>query len=211
MRITKFGHSCFLIEDSGARILFDPGVFSSGFEDLDQLDAILITHQHPDHYVAGNIRGLLDKSAKARVFADEGSAMLMHKAGIDAKAVRAGDRFEVAGLPVAVYGKSHETIHPDIPVIPDAGFFVAERFFYPGDAYTVPGVPVELLATPAAAPWLKIADAIDYLRSMKPKVAFPAHDAVLSEHGHALHNALLSSMGGAGEYRVLAHGVATEF
>lgn len=38
MRLTKFGHSCLLVEEGGARVLLDPGSFSEGFEELDGLD-----------------------------------------------------------------------------------------------------------------------------------------------------------------------------
>ncbi len=64
MQITHFGHSCLLVEIDGTKVLFDPGNFSHGFEGISGLDAILITHQHPDHcdvaklpdLVAGNPR-----------------------------------------------------------------------------------------------------------------------------------------------------------
>jgi L-ascorbate metabolism protein UlaG (beta-lactamase superfamily) len=211
MRITKYGHACFLIEEANARILFDPGNFSHGFERLDGLDAILITHQHPDHFVPDNIRKLILRSLKLRVFADVVSAGLLQKSNIEAKAVKAGDTFEVAGVGIEVFGEIHEVIHPDIPDIPDVGYMVGGRFFYPGDAYTVPNRPVELLAAPAGAPWLRVHEAIDYIRAVRPKVAFPAHDAVLSDDGQAVHNMLLSNLGRAGEYKVLSHGKPVEY
>ena len=46
MQITHFGHSCLLVEIDGTKVLFDPGNFSHGFDGIDDLDAILITHQH---------------------------------------------------------------------------------------------------------------------------------------------------------------------
>ena len=49
MELTHFGHSCLLAEFGVARLLFDPGTFSHGFEGITGLSAILITHQHPDH------------------------------------------------------------------------------------------------------------------------------------------------------------------
>jgi glyoxylase-like metal-dependent hydrolase (beta-lactamase superfamily II) len=48
MRLTHLGHACLLAEAGGARMLFDPGVLS-GFDDVRDLDAVLVTHQHPDH------------------------------------------------------------------------------------------------------------------------------------------------------------------
>ena len=49
MRLTRFGHSCLLVEEGGARVLLDPGSFSEGFETLEGLTAVCVTHQHVDH------------------------------------------------------------------------------------------------------------------------------------------------------------------
>src|SRR6202042_3569927 len=137
MKITKYGHSCLLVEEAGAKLLIDPGDFSKGFEDLRELDAVLITQQHPDHFVIDNLKALLHKNPRAMIYADEASAALLAEAGVKARAVHEGDTFEEAGVSVAVYGREHIVIHPDIPVIPNVGYLVAERFFHPGDAYTV--------------------------------------------------------------------------
>jgi L-ascorbate metabolism protein UlaG (beta-lactamase superfamily) len=71
-------------------------------------------------------------------------------------------------------------IHPDIPIVPNVGYLVSGRFFHPGDALTVPDVPVDVLGLPTAAPWLKIAEAVDYLRAVAPRVAIPIHQAALA-------------------------------
>ncbi|HEY6683652.1 MAG TPA: MBL fold metallo-hydrolase, partial [Propionibacteriaceae bacterium] len=49
MRITHLGHAAVLAETDGARILIDPGNFSDAWHSLTDLDAVLVTHQHPDH------------------------------------------------------------------------------------------------------------------------------------------------------------------
>ena len=59
MRLTKFGHSCLLVEEQGARMLLDPGTLSDGFEELQGLTAILYTHQHADHLDPARLPGLL--------------------------------------------------------------------------------------------------------------------------------------------------------
>ncbi|MDB5178910.1 MAG: fold metallo-hydrolase [Patescibacteria group bacterium] len=210
MRITKYGHACLLIEEGKAKFLIDPGAFSKGFEGVTGLSAVMITHQHADHLVAENIKALLAANPEAKVLADEGSVMVLSEAGVMAHAMHEGDEQTIAGVKVAVFGKDHAEIHPDIPGIPDVGYMIAERFFYPGDSYMVPGRPVEVLAAPAGAPWLKVSEAVDYVRAVKPKVAIPVHDAVLAmpEMNYGLMKRLTADAGI--EVRVVENGQTTE-
>jgi L-ascorbate metabolism protein UlaG (beta-lactamase superfamily) len=211
MKITKFGHACLLLEEGDARILIDPGVFSEGFETLTGLAAILITHSHADHFVADNLVALLKANASARVYADELSAAELAKDGrLAAEAVYAGDSFEVAGVRVSVEGVDHATIHEDIPTIPNVGYRVGERFFYPGDRFTKPAGPVEILALPLGAPWLKVSEVIDYVLAVAPKVAIPVHDAVLAfPDMHQSITRRFTEPKGI-ELRVVANGTSTE-
>ena len=196
MRLTKFGHSCLLVEERGARLLLDPGTLSAGFEGLDGLTAILYTHQHNDHLDQARLRPLLDGNPGVRVLCDEGSAEQLGASGADLEVLHDGDELDVGGVAVRAAGRDHAVIHPDIPVIPNVGYLVAGRLFHPGDAFTVPDRRVEVLAVPAGAPWLKVSEAIDYLRELRPSVAVPVHEKVLSAIGTTLHYRQLEQLGG---------------
>ena len=209
MRLTKFGHSCLLVEEGQARILLDPGTLSGGFEALEGLTAVLFTHQHADHLDPERLRGLLDRNPRARVVSDQGSAGPLGEAGVEVEVVADGQELEVGGVGVRVAGRDHAVIHPDIPVVPNVGYLVGGRLFHPGDAFTPPGEPVEVLAVPAGAPWLKVAEPIDYLRAVRPRVAVPVHDKVLSEAGRSLHFGQLERLGGT-SLRVLDDGAPAE-
>jgi L-ascorbate metabolism protein UlaG (beta-lactamase superfamily) len=180
VEITRYGHSCLLVEDSHARLLLDPGVFSRGFEQLRGLTGVLITHQHADHLDVTRLRPLLLANPDAVLHCDEGSVALLDD--LPLKVVQAGDHLEL-GTGVDVLGSQHAVIHPDIPRIPNVGYLVGGRFFTPGDALTVPEADVEVLGLPTAAPWLKQAEAVEMLRAIRPATAFPVHDAVLSDAG----------------------------
>jgi hypothetical protein len=56
---------------------------------------------------------------------------------------------------------------------------------------------------PVHAPWSKIAEVIDYVRAVRPRRAFPAHDGLLNDVGLQLVDGLLGDRGsGIGaEYR----------
>ena len=179
MRITKYGHACLLVEEGTARLLFDPGMFSTGYEQLTGLTAVLITHQHPDHVDLEKLPALLERNPEAVLHADDGTAAQLADRGLPVRPVHDGDVLDL-GTRVRVVGRDHAEIHPDVPVIPNTGYLVAERFLHPGDALTVPDAEVEVLGLPTAAPWLKAAEAVDYLRAVRPRVAVPIHEALLS-------------------------------
>jgi L-ascorbate metabolism protein UlaG (beta-lactamase superfamily) len=209
MRLTKYGHSCLLVEEGPARLLLDPGTLSGGFEGLEGLTAVLVTHQHADHLDVQRLRGLLDRNPGARVLCDQGSAEQLAAAGAAVEVVHDGDELDVGGVAMRVSGREHAVIHPDIPVVPNVGYLLGGRLFHPGDAFTPPGQPVEVLAVPAGAPWLKVAEPIDYLRQVRPQVAVPVHELVLSEAGKAIHYRQLEQLGGAA-LRVLDDGAPVE-
>ncbi|MGH3978368.1 MAG: MBL fold metallo-hydrolase [Pseudonocardiaceae bacterium] len=180
MQIVHFGHSCVLAETPTARLLIDPGSFSSGFEGLTGLDAILVTHQHPDHLDLDRLPALLRANPDAELVADAGSATQLADAGLTHRVIRPGERHQLAGTTVDVLGGDHAVIHPDIPMIPNNAYLIDGSVLHPGDSFTPPPDPVDALLLPTGAPWLKLSEAVDYLRAVAPPVAVPIHQAVLA-------------------------------
>jgi L-ascorbate metabolism protein UlaG (beta-lactamase superfamily) len=206
VQLTHFGHACVLLDTGTARLLIDPGAFSTGFESLTGLDAILITHQHFDHLEPERLPGLLRANPDVRLIVDPGTAGQLD--AIDHETVAPGDSVEIAGARVDVIGDGeHEVIHPDIPMITNNGYLIGDvgregaggagTLLHPGDAYVpVPdgSDPVETLLLPTGAPWLKVSDAVDYLRAMTPRTAVPIHEAVLADAGRQLHYGLFTNL-----------------
>ncbi|AUS78967.1 MBL fold metallo-hydrolase [Actinoalloteichus sp. AHMU CJ021] len=181
MHLTHFGHSCLLVATDQARLLFDPGAFSSGFEEARDLDAVLITHKHPDHLDLDRLPALLQANPGATLIADPGSAEALTSAGLRPHLATPDAVITVAGLPVRAVGGTHAVIHPDLPGLPNVGYLLAEgAFLHPGDSFVVPEQAVDVLALPTAAPWMKLSEAVDYLRAVQPRLAVPIHEAVLA-------------------------------
>ncbi|MEU5691309.1 MBL fold metallo-hydrolase [Actinosynnema sp. NPDC020468] len=173
MRFVHFGHSCVLVETGDARLLFDPGTFSTGFEALTGLDAILVTHQHVDHLDQDRWPALLDANPGARVYV---------AGGLDgATTPEPGEVIGIGGTVVTVVDAPHEVIHPTIPLPANVGYLVDHgAFYHPGDSLFVPEQRVDVLGVPTAAPWMKLSEAADFLAAVSPRVAFPIHEKLLA-------------------------------
>ncbi|MEX0581922.1 MAG: MBL fold metallo-hydrolase [Mycobacterium sp.] len=212
MELTHFGHSCLLAEFGVARLLFDPGTFSHGFEGITGLSAILITHQHPDHADPNRLPALVEANPGAALYADPQTAAQLGGAW---RAVHVGDEFSVGELSIRGAGGRHAVIHPEIPVIDNISFLIGDadhpvRLMHPGDALFVPDEPVEVLAAPAAAPWMKISEAVDYLRAVAPRHAVPIHQGIITPDARGIFYGRLAEMTDT-DFRVLTEETSVRF
>lgn len=190
MRIIKYTHACVRLEKGDHALVIDPGSFSEE-EPLDGAAGVLITHEHIDHLDASKLR----RHPDLQIWTNAATAALLD--GVDPARVHVvahGDTFSVGGFEVDVLGEWHEVIHPDLPRVPNVGFFVDAEFFHPGDAFTVPDKPVRTLMVPTSAPWLRGADSIDYIRRVRPGLALSVHDGLLNEIGLRVVDGLIESM-----------------
>ncbi len=211
MKITKFGHCCLLIEEGEARILIDPGVYSTEQNLQKNIQAILITHEHQDHLHLESLRAIMKKNSGMEILTNSGAGTILEKEGIGFRIVEDSGRYVVNGVVVEGSGKEHAVVHSTIPTVHNTGYMIAERFFYPGDALRKPKMPVEILALPVAGPWLKLSEAIDYALSVKPKICFPVHEGMLKSPG-AVHRIPSEVLGAAGiEFITLELGKSYEF
>jgi L-ascorbate metabolism protein UlaG (beta-lactamase superfamily) len=182
MQITKYNHACVAAAKDGATLVIDPGIFTT--EDvLSTADAVLITHEHFDHFIEDKIRAGLAANPRLQVYTNQSVGDLLTGLGSALHIVGAGDCFTAAGFEVQVYGEWHAVIHPDIPQIKNIGFLVDATMFHPGDAFTVPDVAVETLLLPAHAPWSKLSEIIDYVRAVAPVHSVAVHDGLLNDNG----------------------------
>ncbi len=206
MRLIKYAHSCVRVERDGAVLVIDPGGFSER-ESLDGADAILITHEHPDHLDADKIGDALDRRPGTRIYAP--AEVVAQLPGLPATAVGSGETFEAAGFEVRAYGAWHAVIHPDLPPVPNLGFLIEGSVYHPGDSFDVPALPegaeIETLFVPISAPWLKISESIDFVRAVRPRRAYALHDAIAGENIVGTLDRLVGNLGGA-EYQRLAPG-----
>ncbi len=185
MQITHLGHAAVLVETGSARILIDPGNFSDAWHGLTDLDAILVTHKHPDHLDPEHLPALLTANPAAKLYVEP---------SIDdqpsASPLAPQEQVAVGDVLITAVGGQHALIHRDIPRLGNVGYVLRSEgqpsLFHPGDALDTTPDGVDILAVPAYGPWAAMKETIDFVRAVGALEGFPIHDELLSDRGRGL-------------------------
>lgn len=201
MELTKYEHACFTITKDGKSLIVDPGLFTTDLTITGDIVAIIMTHVHSDHFNEELLADIVAKNGAALIIGPQ--AVTSQLSGYETRTVHGGDSFAYEGFDLDFYGDEHAVIHPDIPIAQNVGVLIEDRVYYPGDSFTMPEKLVDTLALPVAAPWLKVADTIEFMKSVGARFAFPTHDAILSTAGKQIVDNIVSSFADAAgtEYR----------
>ena len=205
MRLTKYGHACVRLEDGDRVLVIDPGTYSEP-ESLSGATAVLITHEHADHIDVDKLQAARAGNPALTVHTHPALAATLGDGVIP---VAPGDTFTAAGFSVRAVGGAHAEIIDGLPGCPNLGF-IADGVYHPGDSLFVPAEPVDTLLVPASGPWLKLGEAIEFARAVKPARAFPIHDAMFSDLGLDNFDRWLDMKGGT-DYTRIPLGESAEF
>lgn len=193
MKLTKFEHACFTLEKDGQVLVFDPGNWSSDFVVPSNVAAVVLTHEHADHFDKALLQKIIDVNPNATIIAPH--KMAAQLPDFSNQGVTPGDTITVGTFTLRFFGGEHAIIHPSMSSVVNVGVLVNDSFYYPGDSFALPDVPVKTLALPVTAPWLKISESIDFMLEVKPDFAFPIHDHIASDDGKALVDSILGGFG----------------
>ena len=193
MKLTKLEHAALVLEASGQKLFIDPGSFTTALTETANAAAIVITHEHPDHWTPEQLGRVIAMNPGVPIYGPAGVAAAAGDIAVNV--VADGDTVQAGPFTLRFFGEKHAVIHSSIPVIDNVGVLVNDELFYPGDAFTVPeGLAVKTLAVPAGAPWLKIGEVMDYVLAVKPLRSFPTHEMGLSRGGKDLANARIRTV-----------------
>jgi L-ascorbate metabolism protein UlaG (beta-lactamase superfamily) len=184
VHLTWLGHSTFRLEKNGFVAVIDPGVVAPPTA-LDDADAVLITHEHGDHFQPSLISRRIATRRHLPIWTNRDVAAHLAGSGAKVHVIGPGDAFDVGGITVHAHGEWHAPIHPDVRRVRNTGFLFDHRIFHPGDAYTDPGAPVDLLLVPQFGLYTRFGSAIDFIRHIRPGQASPIHDTGLDAQGLA--------------------------
>lgn len=218
MKMTKYAHSCVRFEKDGSVLVLDPGNFSEVEAALDGADAILLTHEHPDHIDRAKVLPVLAGRTGLELYAPAGLAAELREAVAEDVRSRIHDvepdsSFDIAGIGIRSFGGQHALIHPLIPVVHNLAYLIEGSIYHPGDSFTVPnGLTARTLLLPIHAPWSKVGEVIDFLISCRAETAYPIHDALLNGNGRGIVEKHLDRIGGlyGTQYVPLAPGDVVE-
>lgn len=169
-----------VLEINGKRIMTDPSNSDYGGDSISEtgLSAILITHEHGDHLHIETLKEVLKNNPEAIVISNTSVGKLLTEAGIAFTKVEDGEDYMLYDILIKGFGDKHAQIYEDYGQVQNTGYMINE-FCYPGDSFNMPPTKVDILALPVLGPWMKMKDAIDYAKELKPRIVFPVHDATL--------------------------------
>lgn len=171
MKISKYLHSCLLVENQEKTALIDPGIFTYNAKALDltkltQLDYLLFTHEHPDHMHLPFVKEIVEKFPQVKIITNPSIVALLAKEGIKASS----NEDEMVKLEFVPHEKLWDKEPPEHVCVT-----VFDKLTHTGDSIHLTKT-ADVLALPLTAPWGSTTDAVNKALSLKPKVIVPIHD-----------------------------------
>lgn len=186
MRISKYIHSCLLVEEGGEKILFDPGIFSfieqrvrpETFKDV---SIVILTHQHPDHVDMVALKSILAESGASVITNSEGKSALA-KENIEVRVVEEGS-YQSKNCTIRALSAPHEKIlSPSLPQ--NTAYIINDTFLNPGDSFASllsPLKGIHTLALPVMAPWNTEVAVAQFAETIAPQMVIPVHDGYVKD------------------------------
>lgn len=171
MKISKYLHSCLLVQQDTTVIVMDPGIFTYQakvfpIDSLQKLDFITITHEHPDHMHVPFIKELTGRFPNVEIITNPSAAEELEKEHIKAKTT--------GNTIISIQTAPHEKLW-DREVPQNVIITVFNKLTHPGDSLQFAATS-DIVALPVTAPWGSTTQAVEKAVAIKPKMIIPVHD-----------------------------------
>lgn len=171
MKVTKFVHSCLLVEDSGKTFLFDPGNYTDqanilNLKSINKLDYLLITHEHPDHMYLPLVKKISERFPAVSIITNPSAQLVLKNEGIEISN-EVPDFIKMEKIP-------HEKVF-GVEVPENVKFTLNNILTHPGDSFSFSQTS-KILALPVQAPWGSLTEAVELATKLKPEIILPIHD-----------------------------------
>ena len=180
MRITKFEHACFVASIGDKKVVVDPGSFTVPLPDSNNVVAVVITHEHADHWTPEHLQRIKDNSPDVRFFGPAGvvgSSIRLRVSPSSRTATRSRSSRSPSSSSARSTPRSTSRSRSSTTSASSSTTPCSTR----GDSFTLGPVGVDLLGVPASAPWLKIGEVMDYVLAPEARsAASPPHDMINS-------------------------------
>jgi L-ascorbate metabolism protein UlaG (beta-lactamase superfamily) len=182
MLISKYIHSCLLLEKNSQKILFDPGKFSfvEGLvkpQQFQGLSAIIVTHWHPDHVNEEALTKIISNNPDVEVFGNRETHARLAEKGIDSTIFESGSR-TLGSFEVSAFHAPHAPILGEAPP-QNTAYVLDGMLLNPGDSFANSLYEISrisLLALPIMAPWNTELEVAEFARRISPREIIPIHD-----------------------------------
>ncbi len=215
MKITKLGHCAMVLDVEGVKLLTDPGNYTTEAQEaLTDLHGVVITHEHADHLHVESLKKVIANNPTAVIVSNKAVAKIIGEAIADTAVIVVGDgeSTDINGVSISGHGSEHALVYPpDRGLCENTGYFIAERFYFPGDNFYNPHLKIDILALPVAGPWMKIREAIDFAKEIKARVAFGVHDGMILPPFRSFVGRFMEQFCQGTQYVLLKDGETKEF
>lgn len=176
--LTKFSHSCVLLEQPEQVILFDPGEFSwaeglvqTKLESLERLDYLILTHIHADHLFIDAVKAIKLKFPGVKIITTKEAKKELSLSGIDAET-------ESDDPDIIINNIEHAHLPSTMPIFENIQVEVKGILTHLGDSMNITKLNTPVLCLPFFGPWKQgtFTDAMNLALKLKPEYIIPIHD-----------------------------------
>lgn len=193
IKLTKYKHACALIEVDQNAVVLDPGIFSDDFKPKSNINAIVISHVHSDHFDENKILAITNLNPNATIFTTQQVAEKLPPS-LNIETPHNGQEFTIDKLKLNFLEIPHAIIHKSLPKIQNIGVIINDCIYYGGDSLKASPRPMAFTLIPVSAPWLKASEVIDLINNTPiNSTIIPTHDDILSANGKDIIDSLISN------------------